>query len=261
MESKSDLWTSGSYQQLAPHYLSMAAMLVKQTNVSASDTLVDIGCGTGNVAITAGRRGADVVGVDIAPEMLYRARERTDVLDLDTIEYRTGDAADLPFTDDTFDVTLSCLGHIYADPPDTAGNELVRVTRPDGRIGFTSWIPTSLFPFMSSVLTKYLPAEAVPNFSTPPFSWGDSDLVSDRLADAVSTLEYRSGTVSFPAVSPTHFWETIAVHSGVFVRLLPSVDDDERSALQTEMIETINPYFDDDRNAVELEYLFTRGVV
>lgn len=151
------VWSLGSYSEIAPYFLGMAAHLVEAADVSATDTVLDVGCGTGNAAITAARRDVSVTGLDIVPSMLDEAREHATITDVTTIDWHEGTATDLPFADGTFDVTLSCLGHMFAEPPDQAGRELLRVTRPGGRIAFTSWTPDGPVPAMGAVLNEYLP--------------------------------------------------------------------------------------------------------
>ncbi|MFC4439004.1 MULTISPECIES: class I SAM-dependent methyltransferase [Natrialbaceae] len=137
-EQTKRVWSLGSYSDIAPTFLGTAAHLVGTAGISATDAVLDVGCGTGNAAITAARRGARVTGLDIVPAMLDEARENATIAGVEPIDWQEGSATDLPFEDDAFDVTLSCLGHVFAEPPDDAGRELLRVTRPGGRIAFTS---------------------------------------------------------------------------------------------------------------------------
>lgn len=247
-----DVWSRGAYEQSAPHYLPMAGRLVEATDVDADDEVLDVGCGTGNVAITAARRGATVTGVDVTPSMLDRARDNADRAGVDVAAWDRGTATDLQYETDAFDVTLSALGHVYGDPPADAAAELTRVTRPGGRIAFTSWTPTSLYPIMAGLLVTHLAPADQPEFTEPPFLWGDPDVVEDRLGPHVEDLTFETLTVTYPALSSDAFWETLATTSGPFVTLLDDVFD--RAELRTEMIETIEPRFDTARNEVELEY-------
>lgn len=254
------VWASGSYEEIAPNYVSMGGHLVERIDVDVDETVLDVGCGTGTVAITAARRGAQVTGVDIQPAMLDHARRNAEIAGVD-VSWREADVTALPFEGNTFDATLSNLGHMYGDPPDTTTRELLRVTRPGGRIGFTSWTPTSLYPSMAGVVMTVLSPEHLPEFSEPPFLWGDPDTVDARLGDAVADLTFETETVQYPALSPEHFWRHTATNSGIFTRILESVDDDDRSALRERSIETIEPYFDPRENAVELEYRLTSATV
>lgn len=256
-----NMWSAGSYSEIAPKYVPMGGRLVERTNVASDDTVLDIGCGTGTVAITAARRGAQVTGVDITPTLLDHARSNAEIAGVDGISWRDGDATALPFEDDTFDVVLSNLGHMYGDPPDTAAQELLRVTQPGGRIGFTSWTPTSLYPSIAGVVVTALSPDDLPDFTEPPFMWGESGTVRRRLDESVEDLSFETGSVQYPALSPEHFWHQTATNSGLFAQVLENVDDDMLPDLRNQVVETIEPYFDNRENTVELEFLLTTATV
>jgi SAM-dependent methyltransferase len=254
------VWSVGSYaDEIGPSFLSMAGHLVDATDVSSDDHVLDVACGTGNVAITAARRGAQVTGLDITPSMLEDARENAAIAGIDEIEWREGDATDLPFEDNAFDVTLSCVGHMFANPPETAGSELLRVTRSGGRIAFTSWTPGSVVPAMAKTLQEYLPPN--PDAPPPPFLWGDEGVVRERLTDGVSDLSFETGAVEQLSLSPSHSWEMIRSQSGIFIVALENVDEDDYPALSEDMIAAIEEYFDESQNAISMEYLVTNATV
>lgn len=253
------VWTAGSYPDIGETFLSMAAHLVEAARVEADQRVLDVGCGTGNVAISAARRGASVTGLDITPAMLEDARENAALAGTEGIEWEEGDATNLPFDDDTFDLSLSCVGHIFAQPPDTAASELIRVTRPGGRIAFTSWTPPSAVPALAKVLQEYLPPD--PDGPPPPFMWGDPDVVSERLGEQVSDLRFETGEIKQPALSPAHVWDRVRAQSGLFIVALENVDEDDRPALRKDMIEAIEDYFDDSHNALTMEYRLSSGMV
>jgi len=253
------VWTVGSYSDIGPNFLPMAAHLVEAADVERDEHVLDVGCGTGNVAISAARRDAHVTGLDITPDMLENGRENAAIAGLDRIDWQEGDATDLPFEDDTFDVSLSCVGHMFANPPEAAASELVRVTRPGGRLAFTSWTPRSVVPAMAKVLQEYLPPN--PDAPEPPFLWGDADVVRERLGDGVATLSFETGVLEQVALSPAHYWEGARTQSGLFIVALENVEEDAFPALREDMIEAIEPYFDDGKNAVSMEYRLTEATV
>lgn len=253
------VWTIGSYPDIGQNFLSMAAHLVNAAGVDSNRHVLDVACGTGNVAITAARRGARVTGLDITPAMLEDARENAAIAGTEGIDWREGDATELPFEDDSFDVTLSCVGHMFASPPDDAAAELLRVTRPGGRIAFTSWTPRSVVPAMARVLQEYLPPD--PDAPPPPFLWGDPDAVRERLGDGVSDLAFETGVVEQLALSPAHYWEGARTQSGLFIVALENVPEDDHPALRADAIDAIREYFDDGQNAVPMEYRLTSATV
>lgn len=252
------IWTAGSYPEIGRDFLEMAAHLVVAADVTDSDRVLDVGCGTGNVAITAARRGADVTGLDITPDMLDDARENAAIAGVEEIEWRQGNAVDLPFDDDTFDVTLSCVGHMFANPPEAAGAELTRVTRSGGRIAFISWTPASVVPAMAMAMQPYLPDD--PD-GPPPVLWGDQEVVRERLGDSVTDLTFETATLTQPSLSPKHSWEYVQTKSGLFIVSLETVDEADIPALEEDSIATIDRYFDDDRNVIEMEYLLSAAMV
>ena len=256
------VWTAGNYDRVAPNFYSMAGILVDRLAVTEAERVLDIGCGTGTVAITAARRGADVIGVDATQSFLERASENAESAGVnERIDWKSGDAAALPFETDRFDTTLSNLGHMYADPATDAASELVRVTRPGGQIGFTAWTPSSLYPALASALLPYLDPDDIPDYSSPPFMWGDEATVTSRLDDATNDLTIETKTVAYPALSPEHFWETTRATSGTFRTLIETVSESHHPVLRDELLEHIEPTFDDRRNEVELEYLLVTGTV
>lgn len=252
------VWTLGSYSDVGQNFLSMAAHLVDAA-VGSGDRVLDVACGTGNVAITAARHGARVTGLDITPSMLDDARQNAAIAGVEDIDWREGNATVMPFEDDAFDCTLSCVGHMFAVPPEAAASELRRVTRPGGQVAFTSWTPGSVVPAMASVLQAYLPPD--PDAPAPPFRWGDPAVVRERLGDGVTELEFETSTVEQLALSPAHFWEAARTQSGLFIVALEDVDEEDQPALRAEMLEVIEAYFDDRQNSVSMEYRLTTGTV
>lgn len=253
------VWTLGSYPDIGRNFLSMAARLVDAAGVEPTQRVLDVACGTGNVAITAARRGAQVTGLDITPSMLDDARENARIAGVEAIEWEEGDATDLPFADDAFDVTLSCVGHMFAQPPDEAAAELLRVTKPGGTVAFTSWTPESVVPAMARALQEYLPPNL--NARPPPFEWGDPAIVRERLGDGAADVEFETGTVNTRALSPAHFWEDARTQSGMFIVALENVDDENLPALRDDSIDAITHFFDDNTNTVAMAYRLTTARV
>src|SRR4029077_5246933 len=107
-------------------------------------SLLDVGCGSGNLALMAARAGARAVGVDIAESCIQRARARAAAEALD-VEFRQGDAEALPFGDERFDVVTSMVGVMFAPRPQQAADELLRVCKPGGTIAICNWTPEGFF--------------------------------------------------------------------------------------------------------------------
>jgi len=127
--------------------------------IDPGNRVLDVGCGTGNAALTARRAGANVVGLDLAHGMLELARDNASLAAEADIGWLTGDAEALPVLDDAFDVVLSNFGHVFAPDSTRAGAELRRVTKPGGRVCFTAWSPNGVVGDLTEVLTDHV-AEA-----------------------------------------------------------------------------------------------------
>jgi SAM-dependent methyltransferase len=260
IERTQEEWTLGVYPNLGAVFMPIAAQLVDAANVSPNDTVLDVACGTGNVALTASRRGADVTGVDITPAMLKAARERATVIGAD-VDWQEGDAAALPFQDSFFDVTLSCLGHMFVPDADAAGSELIRVTRPGGRIAYTSWTLGSAIAAMMSVLSEYVPPEPDSKPSPPPVLWGDPETVRDRFRNHIEDISLEAATVMYPALSPAHFWHAMTRDSGGIMLAVEAVPEADRDLLEEAMLVALEPYYSEAENGIVLEYQLVTATV
>lgn len=254
-------WTAGAYDELAPQYLGMAGRLVDDAPIETGTRVLDIGCGTGSVAIAAARAGGDVTGVDITPTLLEQARENAEIAGYPDVRWYEADATAMPFETDRYAVTMSNLGHMYADPPSETTDELVRVTAPDGHVAFTAWTPSSLYPTMAQTFLPYLSAADAPDISNPPFFWGEPSIVSDRLEPTVEELQFETAAALYPALSPTHFLDETLYLSGTFNELIKRVDESDRADLRSDLVDVIQGAFDPRANAVELKYLLSTGRV
>ncbi len=237
----------------------MARGLTRGSGVMAGidpgERVLDVGCGTGNVAVTARSAGADVVGVDLSGRMLELARDNATIAGHRDKDWVQGDAEGLPFCDDAFDAVLSNFGHVFAPRSDLAGRELLRVAAPGGRVAFTAWTPTGVVGRLTEVLTEHV---TPPNDPWSHLQWGDPEFVRDQFGDAAE-LGFQRRIARFRYVSPDHFWREFAEESGPLAPAMGQIDDpDARRALRRDAIETLSEWFGD--NAVRVEYLQVRAV-
>jgi SAM-dependent methyltransferase len=250
-------WSAGRYPSLAPNLLPAIARLVSACGVDPGNRVLDVGCGTGNAALTARRAGADVTGVDVTRPMLDLARESSELAGYDDVNWIAGDAEALPFPDEAFDVVLSSFGHVFSPAAVEAGREMVRVARSGGRVAFTSWSPDGLVGALTEVLDDYVTHEDHDPWAH--LRWGDPAFVRDCLGDDCG-LTFERRIARFRYVSPEHFWRDFAVEAGPLSPALRALDDQAtRHALREDALETLDEWFAD--NAVRVEYLLVRGVV
>ncbi|MBB6142136.1 2-polyprenyl-3-methyl-5-hydroxy-6-metoxy-1,4-benzoquinol methylase [Silvibacterium bohemicum] len=171
-------WTSGDFGKVAPQMASEAETFVGRLGITPEMRVLDVACGTGNLAIPAARRGATVTGLDIAPNLLEQARQRAAEEKLAAV-FVEGDAEQLPFPDEHFDVVMSMFGAMFAPRPELVAKELARVCKPGGKVAMANWTFTGAGAKMSAVTAKYLPPPAdIPS----PGLWGDQAIVRERLA-------------------------------------------------------------------------------
>lgn len=235
---------------------SAAPLLVRFAGVQPHTRVLDVGCGTGVVAITAARRGATVTGMDLTPALLSRAKENAELAAV-SVEFQEGDVEDLPLADASFDFVLSQFGHMFGPRPHIAVAEMLRVLRPGGTMAFSTWPPHLFIGRMFTLLGQYAPPP--PEGSAPPVLWGDPQIVRERLGEAVQDLVFDHGCMLFPALSPAHarfFQET---NAGPVSSLVASLSDDaDRLAeFRVEVEGLISQYFRD--NAVRQDFLMTRA--
>jgi len=171
-------WMAGDFGQIAKYNADEGAKFIERLGIKPGADLLDVACGTGNLAIPAARLGAKVTGVDIAPNLLDQARGRA-LQEEVRAEFREGDAEALPFPDAQFDVVVSMYGAMFAPRPALVAAELVRVCRSDGLIAMANWTPDGFVGKIFGVNHKYLPP---PENLEAPVMWGKEEVVKERFA-------------------------------------------------------------------------------
>ena len=192
-------WALGNFPEVARRSLwNVGDELVRRVGVGVGEDVLDVACGTGNVALRAARAGGRVTGVDITPELFEAGRLLADDAGV-SVEWVEGDAEDLPFEDASFDLVLSTFGVMFAPRHQVAADELVRVLRPGGRLGICSWTPEGAQGESFRILGAHLPPP--PPFAQPPLLWGTETHVTELFAGSGVTLEFERAT----AVEPERF--------------------------------------------------------
>jgi SAM-dependent methyltransferase len=248
-------WAKGSYGEIARNLISMSAHLVASAGPIRGERVLDIASGTGITTITARLAGADVVGLDLTPELLAEAKRLEQAAGAEGIDWREGDAEALPFEDEAFDVVLSSFGHMFAPRPDVVSREMLRVLRPGGRIAFTTW-PAE---HATGVILKAVAVHVPPPAGIPsPLAWGDPQTVKERLGPGVKDIVFQRGVVRFYALGPAHVWTIFSTYYGPTIRAVEAVGPDKVAALRRDFITAIAPFVHD--NVLHQDYLLTRAV-
>jgi len=184
-------WMAGDFGQIAKYSTRGAEEFVERLTILPGMRVLDLACGTGNLAIPAARKGAYVTGVDIATNLLEQARQRASAETLPII-FEEGDAEDLAYPDGHFDLVMSMFGAMFALRPEKVCSELARVTRHEGTIAMANWTPDSLPGETFCLTSRHLPP---PEGILPPVLWGDEKVVRKRLAAHFSKIQTNRRTI------------------------------------------------------------------
>jgi SAM-dependent methyltransferase len=177
-------WMAGDFGQIAKYSEKGAEEFVERLNIQPGSKVLDVACGTGNLAIPAARRGAKVTGVDIAPNLLEQARHRAASEGLDAA-FEQGDAERLAAKTGEFDVVMTMFGAMFAPQPERVAAELIRVCRPGGTIAMANWTREGFVGKTFSLGARFVPPpEGIPS----PLLWGDEAVVQQRLGDGTSQV-------------------------------------------------------------------------
>lgn len=177
-------WMDGDYARFARYMEPGAREILREWNVAAGERLLDVGCGSGQIAIPAAEAGAQVTGIDIAHNLIEHARQRAESAGLEA-RFDEGDAEQLPYGEGEFDVVTSLIGAMFAPCPDRVARELARVCRPGGRLFMANWTPTGMVGRMFRCIAEHVPP---PPGLIPPPIWGDEATARGRLEEGFTNI-------------------------------------------------------------------------
>ena len=235
-----------------------APELVKFAGVQKGDYVLDVGCGTGVVAVTAAQLGARVTASDLTPELVTRARENSAISGFD-IDFQIADVEQLPYENDKFDFVLSQFGHMFAPRAELAVAEMLRVLKPGGVIAFSTWPPELLTGRLFILTGKYGPPP--PAGVSSPVDWGKVEVIRERLGEKVKHISFHRAQYGNPAMSPSHMRILLEKYIGpvsAVVKRLEEDNPDKLTLFRSEVDVLLGEYFEN--NTVIQSYLMTRGI-
>jgi len=209
------LWEKGDFTEIAAFMRQSGEAVVKSLGTTTPLRVLDLGCGDGTTAVPLARLGAEVVGIDIAKNLVDAGNKRAAEAGLNRLRFQEGDACNLQgVSDHSFDLTLSVFGAMFAPKPFDVAKEMVRVTRPGGRVVMGNWIPNDPTSFVSQLLkisSSFMPPP--PEGFVSPMTWGVDRHIIERFGQAGVPMESISmvkDTYSFisPDKSPTRVIES-----------------------------------------------------
>ena len=253
-------WTSGDFGRIAAGYVRGAGEFIARLELGAGERVLDVACGTGNLAIPAARTGASVTGIDIAPNLISQAKARAAAESL-AISFDVGNAEQLPYESGSFDASVTMFGAMFAARPDRAAAELLRVTRSRGRIAMANWTPTGFIGQMLKATVAYVPPAAG---AVSPLLWGTEEAVRERLGAGCDSLTFTRRVMTFEyPYSPDRVVTEFRLWYGPTLRAFASLDHEGRESLRQDLerLWTEHNRADDGTTRVESEYLDVVGVV
>ena len=244
MNPNKALWEKGDFTRLAATMRESGEALVKELGITEGLEVLDLGCGDGTTAVPAATAGAHVLGVDIASNLVAAGNARAQSLGLTNLSFQEGDATDLhELEDDRFDLVVSIFGAMFAPKPFDVAKEVVRVTRPGGRIVMGNWIPNdpTLVAQILKISAAYSPPP--PEGFISPMMWGVEEQVTERFVAAGVPegnvdFERVTYTFNFPG-TPTEFVAEFKTYYGPTMNAFEAAAANGREAELQEELETL----------------------
>ena len=228
-------WEAGDFGQIARTIENVAEEFMARQPLQPGAQVLDVACGTGNLAVIAARHGCTVWGIDIACNLIHQARIRAAQEGL-RINFMEADAEALPFDDGQFDLVVSMFGAMFAPQPDVVAAELLRVTKPGGRVALANWTPEGFIGKMFNVFKAHLPP---PPAGVPsPMGWGDEATVRARLQHGFTDvrLTRRIALMRYP-FPPAETVEFFRQYYGPTQKAFASLDASAQAALRRDLVE------------------------
>jgi SAM-dependent methyltransferase len=252
-------WMDGNYDYFSRFMESSAVEFLDRLDIPAGMSLLDVACGSGQLALIAARRDVNVTGIDIATNSILAARSRANADGLDA-RFDEGDAESLPYADASFDVVASLYGAMFAPRPERVAAELLRVCRSGGTIAMGNWTPGGFIGTMFKTFARFIAPPGMP----APVLWGDERTVAERFGAELSRLQMTRVNYRFDyPFGPAEVVEFFRTNYGPTTRAFASLGDADRAALRADLVQlwtAHNTATTPGRTIVDSEYLEVVGI-
>ena len=225
------IWTAGDYDRFSRFMEGGAREFYERLNIAPGCKLLDVACGSGQLTLMAAKDGIEATGVDIAGNLVERARARAQAEGL-SARFEEADTEALPFNDASFDVVVSLIGAMFAPRPQLVTQELLRVCVPGGTIAMANWTPQGFIGQMFKAVAKFIAPSGMP----APVLWGDEPTVRERLGHGLSELNLtrRQYLFDYP-FPPSEVVEFFRLYYGPTNQAFASLDDEGQARLRHEL--------------------------
>jgi SAM-dependent methyltransferase len=266
MNPNKALWEKGDFTRVAASMRESGESFVKGLGITKGLKVLDLGCGDGTTAIPASRLGADVLGVDIARNLVEAGNRRAQEEDLANCRFQEGDASNLhELSDHAFDLVVSVFGAMFAPKPFDVAKEMVRVARPGGRIVMGNWIPNdpTLVAQILRISSSYSPPP--PEGFISPMTWGIESSVIERFENAgvaQENVSFKRDTYTFNfAGAPSEFVAVFRQYYGPTMNAFEAADRDGRADDLLKALETLFESQNTSTNGTSIPATFLRVAV
>ena len=249
------MWGNGPYERITNTIRDIHDLVVEKADPKPGDRVLDAATGTGAVAILAAKRGADVVGMDLAPVLIDTARQRGTEEGVQ-VQWDVGDAEDTSYEDATFDILLSTCGVMFAPDHGAVASEIARVTKRDGRIALACWTPDGGLAQMFGMMRPFLPPP--PEGVGSPFAWGNEEHVRGLLGDAFD-LQFGTHDSILQTKDGEEYWELFSTSYGPTKTAADALDDERREEFHQTWVEFFEERREGDEVVHHREWLLTLG--
>src|SRR5215471_19274591 len=224
-------WMAGDYDRFSRYMEDGARQYYESLDIPPGARVLDVACGSGQLALMASREGFDSTGVDIAENLIERARERAAAERLNA-RFEVADAEALPFPDASFDFVVSLIGAMFAPRPELVAREMLRVCAPGGTIAMANWTASGFVGQMFKTIARFIAPANMPS----PLLWGDEAIVRERLGAGVSrlSLSCQMHTFNYP-FPPSEVVDVFRLYYGPSNLAFASLDAAGQSALHQEL--------------------------
>lgn len=247
-------WEAGDYGHFAQHLERGAIEFFDRLNIVPGTKLLDIGCGAGQLTIPAARKGINVTALDLAQNLVEQANARLQQENLKGVVVQ-GDAEALLYAENTFDVTLSLIGSMFAPRPELVGSEMIRVCKSGGKVIMGNWTPEGHVGQMFKVIGKHVPP---PPIFPSPLLWGNESAIRDRLGPGTKDMKITRYMypMDYP-FSPEKVADFFIQYYGPTNKAYGTLDDAKKKDFRDDLIElwTRNNTKNDGTTLVMSEYV------